>query len=135
MKIKIADSFFSLAIVMILALANTSFTPADLQTDDGMVKWYKTTHDFGTILQNKPVNAEFRFTNISQHPIVITRVIASCGCTIPKYDESPILPGHEGVIRTSFDAESQGVFHKKITVLMDVGTYEIFVRGLVVNKL
>ncbi|MFO7723661.1 MAG: DUF1573 domain-containing protein [Bacteroidales bacterium] len=122
-------------VLVIMAMITTSFTTSNRQPNDGIVKWHKTTHDFGTILQNKPVNAEFRFTNVSTHPIVITRVVASCGCTVPKYDELPILPGKEGIIRTSFDAESRGVFHKKITVLMDVGNYEIFVKGLVVDKL
>lgn len=119
---------------VLLICISAGFTLPAVQTDDGMVKWHKVTHDFGTILQHKPVTAEFRFTNTSKDPIVITRVVASCGCTVPKYDEMPILPGKEGVIRTSFDAESKGVFHKKITVLMDVGTYEIFIKGIVAEK-
>jgi len=109
------------------------FVQAPRNSDDGLIKWQKVTHDFGTIQHNKPVMAEFRFTNISKDPVVITRVVASCGCTVPKYDELPILPGKEGVIRTSFDAETRGVFHKKITVLMDVGTYEIFIKGVVAD--
>lgn len=117
-----------------LVIITTSFNSAPIQTDDNLIKWHKRTHDFGAIPQNKPVNAEFKFTNISNHPIVITRVVASCGCTVPKYDEVPILPGREGTIRTSFDAESRGVFNKKITILMDVGTYEVFVKGVVVDK-
>jgi hypothetical protein len=135
MKLNIPKMQFFPVILMITAIITTSFAPSGRQADDGIVKWHKTTHDFGTILQNKAVSAEFRFTNVSTHPIVITRVVASCGCTVPKYEEMPILPGKEGVIRTSFDAETRGVFHKKITVLMDVGNYEIFVKGLVVDKL
>jgi hypothetical protein len=122
-------------ILVIFTIVTTSFAPSVNQTDDGIIKWHKTTHDFGTIQQNKAVTAEFRFTNVSSHPVVITRVVASCGCTVPKYDELPILPGNTGVIRTSFDAETRGVFHKKITVLMDVGNYEVFVKGVVVDKI
>ena len=120
---------------VIIVITTASFSQGTRQLDDGNIRWHKRTHDFGTILQNKPVFAEFKFTNVSPYPVVITRVVASCGCTVPRYDEMPILPGREGTIRTSFDAESRGVFNKKITVLMDVGTYEIFVQGVVVDKL
>lgn len=116
-----------------LFIVVTGFVQAPQIPDDGLIKWQKVTHDFGAIPHKKPVTAEFRFTNISKDPVVITRVVASCGCTVPKYDELPILPGREGVIRTSFDAETKGVFHKKITVLMDVGTYEIFIKGVVAD--
>jgi hypothetical protein len=121
---------FSAALLMLAS----GFIPASQPVDDGNIKWLKVTHDFGAIAQNKPVTAEFRFVNISKDPVVITRVIASCGCTVPKYDELPILPGKEGVIRTTFDAETKGVFHKKISVLMDVGTYEIFIKGIVTDN-
>lgn len=135
MKANNVKTFFLHLATVILVITTTSFSQSTHQLDDGNVRWNKRTHDFGTILQNKPVYAEFKFKNVSRHPVVITRVVASCGCTVPRYDETPILPGHEGTIRTSFDAESRGVFNKKITVLMDVGTYEIFVQGVVVDKL
>lgn len=133
---RISGRFLSLIILSILTLSTgTLFSNTSEVKDDGIIRWQKTTHNFGTIIQNKPVNAEFRFTNVSDFPVVITRVIPDCGCTIPKYNETPILPGQDGVIKTSFDAESRGFFNKKITVLMDVGNYEIYVTGNVVDKL
>ena len=42
--------------------------------------------------------AVFTFTNVGNAPLVINEVIASCGCTIPKYDRRPIAPGQKGSI-------------------------------------
>lgn len=123
-----------IVMALVVMATFTSFTPLQQNEGDVLIKWHKVVHDFGATPLKKVVHAEFRFTNISKDPIVITRVIPSCGCTVPKYDELPIIPGKEGIIRTSFDAESSGVFNKKITVLMDVGNYEIFVKGVVVDK-
>ncbi len=131
MKRKYLSSLAAVLALPALFFLLTSLGSPQQVADDGLIKWKKVTHDFGAIPLKKPVMAEFRFVNVSKDPVVITRVVASCGCTVPKYDELPILPGREGVIKTSFDAESKGVFHKKITVLMDVGTYEIFIKGLV----
>jgi hypothetical protein len=131
---KYLRTIFMGATLMLIVFFAASFAPLSNQADDGLVKWHKVTHDFGAIEKDKPVHTEFRFTNVTSYPIVITRVVASCGCTVPKYDETPIMPGREGVIKTSYTADAKGVFHKKITVLMDVGTYEIYVKGLVVQK-
>jgi len=131
---KIRHLFFS-GLLMIVAITAASFIPSgqQQQAGDGVIRWHRTTHDFGAVLFNRTVETEFRFTNISNHPVVITRVVPSCGCTVPKFDEMPILPGREGTIKTSFKGDSRGMFNKKITVLMDVGTYELYVRGQVVD--
>jgi hypothetical protein len=131
---KLKRLLFSMLITAVAFVA-LSFAPSNQQAgNDGMIRWQKTTHDFGAVVFNKAVQTEFRFTNISKHPVVITRVVPSCGCTVPQYDEAPIMPGRDGVIKTSFNADTKGMFNKKITVLMDVGTYEVFVRGQVVDN-
>ncbi len=124
---------FMLCIVA-AAITTSSFMPNTIRSnDDGLIRWHKTTHDFGAVLFNRTVETEFRFTNVSGHPVVITRVVPSCGCTVPEFDQMPILPGREGTIKTNFKGDSRGRFNKKITVLMDVGTYELFVTGQVVD--
>jgi hypothetical protein len=120
-------------LLVAVSLITVSFKPLQKPNDDGQVRWHKATQDLGAVLFNKTVDMEFKFTNVSKHPVVITRVVPSCGCTVPKYDERPILPGQEGVIRATFKGDSRGAFNKKITVLMDVGTYELFLRGQVVD--
>ena len=51
-------------------------------------KFDQTTINVGTFPASSPVKkAVFTFTNIGNAPLVINEVIASCGCTIPKYDK------------------------------------------------
>lgn len=130
MKIR---GFLLSTLLAFTVVLTTSFLPSSNQQNDGLIRWHKTSHDFGAVVFNKIVQTEFKFTNISKHPVVITRVVPSCGCTVPQYEEMPILPGRDGVIKTSFNADTKGIFNKKVTVLMDVGTYEIYVRGQVVD--
>jgi hypothetical protein len=82
--------------------------------------WQKTTHDFGKVLQNKPVSYEFEFTNTGDAPIVIASVQASCGCTTPSYTQEPIAPGKSGKITVQYNAATLGVFNKTVTITANV---------------
>lgn len=54
-------------------------------------------HDYGSIKEEVEVAvSEFEFTNTGKSPVVIQRVIASCGCTTPSYTREPVLPGKSG---------------------------------------
>jgi len=58
-------------------------------------KFEKETIDYGAI--NKSANGErvFVFTNIGNAPIIIKNIQSSCGCTVPKKPEKPIMPGEK----------------------------------------
>ena len=74
-----------------------------------------TSHDFGDLKRDVPVQVEFRFKNISGEPLLIDNVRTSCDCTAPDWQEEIIPPGEEGFIRIEFNAKKQGYFYKKIT--------------------
>lgn len=48
--------------------------------------------------------------------MIITRVQASCGCTVPKKPEEPVMPGEKGKIEVSYDTKRLGGFSKSITI-------------------
>ena len=78
----------------------------------------KTEHDFGTIIEGEIVEYTFKFTNNGVSDLVLTKVSASCGCTIPTYNTKPIAPGEEGTIVVSFNSENRkGNQNKTIKVL------------------
>ena len=54
-------------------------------------KFEKETIDYGKI--NKGANGEriFIFTNIGNQPLIIKNIQSSCGCTVPKKPEGPIM--------------------------------------------
>ena len=74
------------------------------------------TIDYGKIKQGSNGVRVFEFTNTGKSPLLITRVISSCGCTVPKKPEQPILPGEKGSIEVSYDTKRLGGFSKMITI-------------------
>lgn len=64
----------------------------------------KSEHNFGTIKEaDGKVSHEFEIKNTGDAPLVITRVISSCGCTTPTYSKEPIAPGKSGSITVTYD--------------------------------
>ena len=47
---------------------------------------------------------------------------ASCGCTVPKKPEEPIMPGEKGQIEVSYDTKRPGGFSKAITIFSNAKT-------------
>jgi|TARA_B110000240_G_scaffold135235_1_gene149974 hypothetical protein len=79
-------------------------------------KFEKETIDYGKI--SKGANGEriFVFTNIGDQPLIIKNIQSSCGCTVPKKPEEPIMPGEKGEIKVSYDTKRLGGFSKAITI-------------------
>ena len=81
------------------------------------IKWKNAEINLGEIIQNKPVNIDFEFTNTGETPVLITSVQASCGCTSSNYSKTPILPGESTKITATFNAAAKGAFKKTVTVI------------------
>lgn len=79
-------------------------------------KFEEETINYGKI--NKGADGEriFVFTNIGDKPLIINKIQSTCGCTIPKKPEQPILPGKKGEIKVSYDTKRPGGFAKSITI-------------------
>jgi hypothetical protein len=73
--------------------------------------------DYGKISQNSNGERVFVFTNIGTQPLIITSIQSSCGCTVPKKPEKPIMPGEKGEIKVSYDTKRMGGFSKQITII------------------
>lgn len=81
-------------------------------------KWNEQVHDFGVIIQGEKVSHSFTFTNVGKSNLIISSVHASCGCTVPKYDTEPVLPGKTGKVEVVFDSSDRsGIQNKTVTVL------------------
>jgi hypothetical protein len=76
------------------------------------------TYDFGLIIQGEKVSHAFKFRNVGGSDLVITSASASCGCTVPKYENKPVKPEESGEIEVVFDSENrEGIQNKSVTVL------------------
>lgn len=83
------------------------------------IKFDKVTVDLGTFSESNPVQkCVFTFTNVGQAPLVINQAVASCGCTVPSYTKSPVMPGQKGQILVTYNGKGKfpGHFKKSITV-------------------
>jgi len=79
-------------------------------------KFVTETINYGKIALGSNGVRVFEFTNIGKSPLIITQVKASCGCTVPKKPEQPIMPGEKGKIEVSYDTKRPGGFSKMITI-------------------
>jgi hypothetical protein len=95
--------------------AQTS-TQAKVVTGEDYVKFKEIVHDFGKIKQGVPVTFDFEFANKSDKPVVIETVNTSCGCTTPKWPQTPIAKGKSDKITAGFNAQNLGTFTKAIYV-------------------
>ncbi|MCB0836808.1 MAG: DUF1573 domain-containing protein [Bacteroidetes bacterium] len=109
MKTKIA--FFLSAFIIMAFFAQAQ--------QDHKIKFEKTTHEFGKIEFNGPAEYTFKFTNVSEEPVTLDRVKASCGCTTPSWTKEEIAPGAEGEIKVKYNTNRPGIFTKTVTVTYD----------------
>src|ERR1700747_2608963 len=74
-------------------------------------------YDFGKIPQGRPVSHVFEVINSGKDTLRIINVQASCGCTTPQWERGKKdAPGERTQIIVGYNAASEGVFTKTITV-------------------
>lgn len=117
---------FSLAFILFLSFNISA-------QDEAEFKFEKEIINYGKIAQNSNGKRVFVFTNVGKSPLIITRVQASCGCTVPKKPEKPIMPGEKGKIEVSYDTKRVGGFSKAITIYSNAKNPRkmIKIRGIV----
>jgi hypothetical protein len=105
--------FLAAAALVSLIAVNAQTTA---KTADDMVKVNQEKHDFGKILQGKPVDYYFELTNKTDKPIVVENTWASCGCTTPEKPTEPIAPGATAKLKVQYNASGMGHFDKQVSI-------------------
>lgn len=92
--------------------------------------------DYGTIEKGSDGVRVFEFTNTGDAPLVISNVKSTCGCTVPKKPEGPIMPGETGVIEVKYDTKRVNPIRKTITVFSnaETPTVALKIKGLVIDS-
>lgn len=101
---------------LLILLASGCFIYAQDATPE-ILQMKETAFNFGTIPQGKPVYHFFEVTNTGKEPLKIDNVQTSCGCTTPEWSREPIAPGATTMVKVGYNAASEGVFEKSITIL------------------
>ena len=96
-------------------------------------KFETETIDYGKINKGAEGERVFVFKNTGNQPLIIKNIQSSCGCTIPKKPEKPIMPGEKGEIKVSYDTNRVGGFSKSITIFSNAteATKVIRIKGIV----
>ncbi len=98
---------------------------------------FKTdTIDYGTIEKGSDGIRVFEFTNTGNAPLIISSVKSTCGCTIPKKPDGPIMPGETGQIEVKYDTNRVNPIRKTITVTSnaDTPTIALKIKGEVIDS-
>jgi hypothetical protein len=99
------------------------------------IKFKTDTIDYGTIEKGSDGVRIFEFTNTGDAPLIITDVKSTCGCTIPKKPDGPIMPGDNGKIEVKYDTNRVNPIRKTITVTSnaETPTVALKIKGEVID--
>ncbi len=122
-------------LLFILTAMLLSVGSLSAQEKQAVISAKETIFDFGTIKEiDGKVTHAFVIENTGDGPLVITRVIASCGCTTPEWTKEPIAPGKTGDVNITYNpAGRPGPFVKTISIYSNgkKGSYILTIKGKV----
>ena len=122
---KLATVIFFIGVARIAGAQTDSVKIDALQLKEG-------EHDFGMIPQGKPVFYFFEVVNTGTTPLKLDNVQASCGCTTPEWNREAIPAGSVDKIKVGYNAASEGVFDKYITIMYEGNlTKQLHIKGTV----
>lgn len=121
-------------LVLVLCVAFLSFS-ALAQEKVAKIEFKTEVIDYGTIEKGADGVRIFEFTNTGNAPLIISNVKSTCGCTVPKKPDGPIMPGETGEIEVKYDTNRVNPIRKTITVTSnaDRPTVALKIKGLVVD--
>ena len=134
---KKSQKIFITAVLIILSLStqiNLIKANEVADNDSTIIQFDNIEYDYGKIDQNNDGSCIFKFKNTGEHPLLITNVRSSCGCTVPFWPKEAILPGNTGQIKVKYDTKRMGAFHKSITVRSNAKTIVLKIKGEVKTK-
>lgn len=132
---KLLFSFVLLVFISFTASAQDVAKPS-VNQNSAEITFDKTVHDYGTVYQDGNGTCEFKFTNTGKEPLILSKPLSSCGCTVPTWPQEPILPGKSDVIKVTYNTKSIGPINKTVTVNSNAKTSRVVlqIKGNVVAK-
>ena len=133
--------FFFVALLCTTAMHAQAEQPAAKK--GAAISFTETTHNFGIFdVEHGTQTCHFVFTNTGSETLIISDAYASCGCTIPEFPKTGILPGEKDSITVTYNGATRrpGVFRKVVTVTFNGPTADsslarIYITGeMVENK-
>ncbi len=123
--------------LFVILLLGFSAIALSAQNDkSAKIEFETTVIDYGTIEKGSNGLRVFKFKNTGNAPLVVSSVKSSCGCTVPKKPEAPILPGESGEIEVKYDTKRVNPIRKTITVTSnaETPTVALKIKGNVIDS-
>ena len=108
-----------IAIVTMVLLPVFALAQSEIIADNeryAVAKFDKLSHDFGEIGKGEEAVAIFTITNQGQAPLVIENVKVSCGCTVAKWNNEPVMPQDATQIKVSYNSNIVGEIKRSVVV-------------------
>ncbi len=113
----------------------TPVQAAEVKNPDDFIKFDVVNYDFKTLPEGPQATAVFTFKNISNEPIELQNVQASCGCTVPEWPKEAVAPGKSATIKAIYNTQGRpGQFTKNLTVSTKQGFSKVITIKGVVEK-
>ncbi|MFV0541307.1 MAG: DUF1573 domain-containing protein [Aestuariibaculum sp.] len=126
---KTLASKLSIAVCLFVCVAGfAQEVKTEVNPNAGVFSFETEEIDYGTIQQNANGERTFTFTNTGKSPIIISQVKSSCGCTVPSYSKTPILPGGKSEIKVKYATNRIGNFKKTITIVSNASEATKIIR-------
>ena len=71
------------------------------------LKFESDSYDFGDLPTGAKMDHYVKFTNTGKGPLIISKAVGSCGCTVPVWPKEPIAPGKTDSLKISYNAEGK----------------------------
>lgn len=125
---KISILFFLVSAYIFAGAQANTITQATTGIPDAL-EIKKAEFDFGKIPQGKPVYTYFEIVNTGTEPLKLDNVQASCGCTTPEWEHTPIAAGATAKIKVGYNAAGEGYFEKMITITYNGSSKQLKIKG------
>ena len=104
------------------------------------ITFEKTTHDFGLFDRaHGDQTCWFVFTNTGNKELLILSANSTCGCTVPDYPKTAILPGMKDSIKVTYNGSTRRVGKIKktraLTTNCEVNSAYLYITGEMVEQL
>ena len=132
---------------LMLALSFTLSLPvmgqdADQSADEKYpeITFTETTHDFGLFdREHGDKVCWFVFKNTGNKELLILSANSTCGCTVPEYPKTAILPGMTDSIKVTYSGSTKRVGTMKKTISLTtnckINTTYLYIMGEMVEEL
>ncbi|MFH0893691.1 MAG: DUF1573 domain-containing protein [Bacteroidota bacterium] len=115
-EIKTDDTLSPIKYFSLVANITEDFTllTPEQRANAAQCKVDSATFNFGSVTVGDVVKHDFIISNTGKSVLILRKVKASCGCTVPFVEKNEILPGESGKISAEFSTRGRSGWQSKV---------------------